>query len=96
LSIHITSATIENSVHHNEHFLWTYTESSWKTSYPKVWVFGLVDTSHTPALGFMQVVQQRNAKFDIKKCWSDDDTHHEYALMLVQLISTAADGTSRT
>jgi len=24
-------------------------------------VFGLVDTSHTPALGFMQVVQQRNA-----------------------------------
>ena len=23
LSIHITSATIENSIHHNEHFLWT-------------------------------------------------------------------------
>ena len=26
-----------------------------------MWVFGLVDTSHTPALGYMQVVQTRDA-----------------------------------
>ena len=27
----------------------------------EVWVFGLVDTSHTPALGYMQIVPQRDA-----------------------------------
>ena len=26
-----------------------------------MWVFGLVDTSHTPALGYMEVVQSRDA-----------------------------------
>ena len=26
-----------------------------------MWVFGLVDTQHTPALGFMEVVPQRTA-----------------------------------
>ena len=25
------------------------------------WVFGLVDTSHTPALGYMEIVQQQDA-----------------------------------
>ena len=27
----------------------------------EIWVFGMVDTSQTPALGFMNVVDQRNA-----------------------------------
>ena len=27
----------------------------------QVWVFGMVDTSHTPALGYMEVVQCRDA-----------------------------------
>jgi len=45
----------------NTYFPWTYTELSWKTPTQKLWVFGLVDTSPTPALGFMQVVQQGNA-----------------------------------
>ena len=26
-----------------------------------MWVFGLVDTSHTPALGYMEIVSQRDA-----------------------------------
>ena len=28
---------------------------------PCAWVFGLVDTSHTPALGYMEMVQTRDA-----------------------------------
>lgn len=28
---------------------------------PPIWVFGMVDTSHIPALGYMEVVDQRDA-----------------------------------
>ncbi len=28
----------------------------------EVWVFGLVDTSHTPALGYMEIVERRDAQ----------------------------------
>ena len=28
---------------------------------PPVWVFGMVDTSHTPVLGYMEIVTNRDA-----------------------------------
>jgi len=30
-------------------------------SLPPVWVFGMVDTTHSPALGYMQIVNHRDA-----------------------------------
>jgi len=27
----------------------------------EIWVLGMVDTSHNPALGYMEIVQQRDA-----------------------------------
>jgi len=28
---------------------------------PPVWVFGMVDTNHVPAIGYMEIVEQRDA-----------------------------------
>ena len=33
-----------------------------RPSRSQIWVFGMVDVSHTPALGYMQIVPQRDAR----------------------------------
>ena len=37
------------------------TAPSWAGPRQDAWVFGMVDTSHTPALGYMEMVHSRNA-----------------------------------
>ena len=53
LNKHITYSTVHNvpSIQHHRG----------RPPHEQIWVFGLADTSQTPALGFMEVVQQRDA-----------------------------------
>ena len=65
LQKHLKVATFEGSFESNT-FIYALIKTQFKhhrgrPTTEQIWVFGLVDTSRTPALGYMEIVPQRDA-----------------------------------
>ena len=60
--VNVNKSELSNITHFSSQFVLRnvlyYSIRGWPTSH-ETWVFGMVDTSHQPALGYMEVVPQR-------------------------------------